>query len=543
MPIPQSLKKEVMLILRDISYTHPDKTLLFDHINLSVDQHEKTALIGNNGCGKSTLLKMIAGELLPASGYLHTEAGPYYVPQIFGQYNHFTIAQALRAENKLGALKEIMAGNVTTENYTLLDDDWTIEERCKDALRHWQLPDLDLSQKLGTLSGGQKTKVFLAGMLVHQPELILLDEPSNHLDTNGRSLLYNFIQETQCALILVSHDRRLLNLIDRVCELTSAGIEVYGGNYDFYRAQKQAESHALHQDLQATEKALRNAREKERLALERQQRSDSRGKGKQEKAGVARIMMNTLRNKAENSTSKVKSVHAEKIDTIRHDLKALRSTLPESDRMKIGFDNSALHKGKILFNATDINYFNNSRRLWNGNLNFQVKSGERIAVKGLNGSGKTTLLKIISGDLQPQIGKVYKADNQSVYIDQDYSLVNSHLSIYQQASQFNDSGLHDYEIKIRLNWFLFNADDWNKSCDVLSGGEKMRLLLCCLTISGQSPDIIMLDEPTNNLDTQNVEILTTAINDYKGTLIVVSHDTYFLEQLKIVQTLELFQFG
>ena len=313
-----------MLILQNISYTHPSKDLLFSDINLTVNNHEKTALIGNNGVGKSTLLKIIASELQPSSGQINIDAEPYYVPQIFGQFNHLTIAQALRIEGKLNALKDILNGNTSEENFNLLNDDWTIEDRCKEALNFWQLDGLDLSQKMETLSGGQKTKVFLAGISIHQPELVLLDEPSNHLDVSGRQLLYSFIKSTKSTLIVVSHDRKLLNLLDTICELSKHGVKVYGGNYDFYKEQKQIENNALSQDIQSKEKELRKAKEKERETLERQQKLDSRGRGKQEKAGVARIMLNTLRNNAENSTSKMKSVHAEKIGGISQDLQELR---------------------------------------------------------------------------------------------------------------------------------------------------------------------------------------------------------------------------
>ncbi|MCE7057049.1 ATP-binding cassette domain-containing protein [Algoriphagus sp. AGSA1] len=528
-----------MLVLQNISYTHPNKNLLFDNINLTVRNHDKIALIGNNGSGKSTLLKLIANELQPLGGQLIVETEPYFVPQIFGQYNHLTIGQALKVENKLNALQEIISGKVSEENFTTLDDDWTIEERCNEALRHWQLTNLNLSQKMETLSGGQKTKVFLAGISIHQPELVLLDEPSNHLDIAGRQLLYDFIQSTQGTLILVSHDRKLLNLLGKVAELSKRGITIYGGNYDFYTEQKQIENNALNQDLQSKEKALRKAKEKERETLERKQKLDSQGKGKQEKAGVARIMMNTIRNSAENSTSKMKGVHAEKIGGIKEELQELRSALPDIDKMKFGFDNSALHKGKILFKADEINYSYSNQPLWKDNLSFQITSGERFVLKGLNGSGKTTLIKIILGQLETQTGTVYRADNKAVYIDQDYSLIDNQLKVYEQAQQFNVSSLQEHEIKIRLNRFLFTKDDWDKPCSALSGGEKMRLILCCLTISNQSPDIIILDEPTNNLDIQNIEMLTTAINGYQGTLIVVSHDETFLEETKIEQTIQL----
>lgn len=528
-----------MLSLQNISYTHPNKDILFSHINLTVNNQDKVAIIGNNGIGKTTLLKIIAKELHPSSGQLNVESDPYYIPQIFGQYNHLTIAQALRIADKLHALKEILEGSIREENFNLLNDDWTIEDRCDETLDYWQLKGLDLSQKMGTLSGGQKTKVFLAGIFIHKPQLILLDEPSNHLDTSSRQLLYDFMESTKSTLLLVSHDRNLLNLSGIVGELGQHGIRIYGGNYDFYEEQKQIEHHALNQNIQNKEKALRKAEGRERETLERQQKLDTRGKRKQEKSGVARIMMNTLRNNAENSTSKLKSVHAEKIDGMTQELQDLRTALPDLDKMKFGIDHSQLHKGKILFVATNINFAYNTTRLWRENLSFQIVSGERIALKGQNGSGKTTLIKLISGDLEPQTGAVHRAKNKSVYIDQDYSLLDNKQKVYEQAQQFNNSRWQEHEIKTRLNRFLFARDDWDKPCSVLSGGERMRLMLCCLTIDRKSPDILILDEPTNNLDMQNVEMLTEAINEYRGTVIVVSHDEAFLERINIERTIEL----
>ncbi|MGV3508045.1 MAG: ABC-F family ATP-binding cassette domain-containing protein [Sphingobacteriaceae bacterium] len=528
-----------MLILQNITYIHPNKDLLFDNLNLSLNKHQQVALIGNNGAGKSTLLKIMAGLLQPSEGFVSGSSKPYYVPQLFGQFNDLTIAQALQIEDKLQALYEILDGNVSEANMTTLNDDWTIEERCNDALAYWNLQDLDLNQKIATLSGGQKTKVFLSGISIHKPDIVLLDEPSNHLDTLGRQLLYNFISSNSTAMIIVSHDRKLLNLLDTVYELSSRGITAYGGNYDFYADQKQIEINALNQDVKNKERALRKAKEVERETAERQQKLDARGRKKQEKAGVPKIMMNTLRNNAERSTSKIKSIHSEKMGTISQELSELRTSLPDMDKMKFGFDNSALHKGKLLIRLNDINYSYSEKFLWQPSLSFEIKSGERIALKGLNGSGKTTLIKIILGQLEPQQGKVYRVTNRPIYIDQDYSLIDNRLGVYEQVQLFNISALQEHEVKIRLNRFLFSKEYWDKPCAALSGGEKMRLMLCCLTISNKAPDMIVLDEPTNNLDIQNTEILTAAINEYQGTLIVISHDDYFLEQINIERTIDL----
>lgn len=525
-----------MLILQNITYIHPNNDLLFEEINLTVNKHDKIALIGNNGSGKSTLLKIAAGVLKPSNGTVNALSQPYFVPQLFGQYNHLSIAQALQIESKLQALREILNGNMSVENYELLDEDWMIEERCQQALVHWQLADLDLSAKMESLSGGQKTKVFLAGIAIHQPELILLDEPSNHLDSSGRQLLYDFIQSSKSTVVIVSHDRTLLNLLNTVSDLTRSGIQVYGGNYDFYVAQKQVERNALSQDIHSKEKALRKAKEKERETRDRQQKLDVRAQKNLAKAGLPKIVANTLRNSAENSSSKIKAVHAEKVGDIAKDLQDLRSSQVDISKMKFGFDDSSLHKGKILFDAVAINFDYGKGDIWQENLDLRVKSGERLALKGNNGSGKTTLIKIILGELEPTSGTAFRAGNRSVYIDQDYSLIDNTLNVYEQAQQHNSNALQEHEIKIRLNRFLFTYNDWNKPCSALSGGERMRLILCSLTIGQTSPDIIVMDEPTNNLDIQNIEILTAAINDYQGTLIVVSHDDTFLQDIHVQRT-------
>lgn len=529
-----------MLILQNIAYAHPNKDLLLHDINLIINRQDKIALIGNNGVGKSTLLKILSGNLLPSGGAVKADARPYYIPQHFGQFNEYTIARALGIGDKLQALKAILNGEVTEANLALLDDDWAIEERCHEALSHWQLENLDAEQKMGTLSGGQKTKVFLSGIMIHQPQIVLLDEPSNHLDSGGRAILYEYIRTTANTLVVVSHDRTLLNLLNTVYELNKRGITIYGGNYDFYVAQKAIEANALQEDLKSKEKALRKAKEIERASMERQQKLDARGKKKQEKAGLPTISMNTLRNNAEKSTSRMKEVHAEKTGTIAQEVNDLRKAMPDKDMMKIGFDDSALHQGKILVTARNINFGYNNQSLWEVPLTFQIISGDRTAISGPNGSGKTTLINMLLGSLLPSSGTLYRAnDVKAIYIDQDYSLIDNRFTVYEQAQQFNTGHLQEHEVKSRLTRFLFTKVYWDKPCEVLSGGEKMRLILCCLMIKSQAPDIVILDEPTNNLDIQNMEILTDAVNEYRGTLIVVSHDAYFLEQVGADKRIEL----
>lgn len=520
-----------MILLQNISFGFPGGNLLFNHINLTIQSHTKSALVGSNGMGKSTLLKIIAGEIQPLNGNINIQGDIFYVPQMFGNFNHFTIAECLKIDRKLQALHKITNGDVDEMYFETLNDDWDIEERCQHALEHWGLDNFELTQKLEGLSGGQKTKVFLAGIQINQPDIIILDEPTNHLDREGRKLLYDLIDKTDATVVIVSHDRTLLNLVDIIFELSNQGIAAYGGNYDFYAEQKEVEEEALHNDIHSKERALKKAKEKERETLERKQKLDARGKGKQEKSGVARIMMNTLRNNAEKNSSKLKGVHAEKISGISGDLRDLRSSLKNSDQMKVNFNDSNLHSGKILVIAEEINFTYGKEKLWKENISLEVRSGDRISVKGSNGSGKTTLIKLLLGKLEPSEGKINKTEFNSIYIDQEYSLIDNDSTLYDFVQTFNDNAMQESEVKTLLSRFLFWKDTWDKKCGMLSGGERLRLLLCGLSISNKAPDVIILDEPTNNLDLQNVEILTNSIKDYHGTLLVISHDEVFLEEI------------
>ncbi|VEH19288.1 Uncharacterized ABC transporter ATP-binding protein HI_1252 [Chryseobacterium nakagawai] len=527
------IKKEIMILLQNISFGFPGGDLLFNHINLTIPSQTKSALVGSNGMGKSTLLKIIANEIQPLDGNINIQGKVFYVPQMFGNFNHLTIAECLDIDQKLLALEKITSGEVDEHYFEVLNDDWDIEERCQNVLQYWNLQDFDLNQKLEGLSGGQKTKVFLAGIQINQPDVIILDEPTNHLDLEGRKLLYDLIEKVSATVVIVSHDRTLLNLVDTIFELSNQGITTYGGNYDFYAEQKEVEDEALQNDIHAKERALKKAKEKERETIERKQKLDARGKQKQEKSGVARIMMNTLRNNAEKNTSKLKSVHTEKISCISGDLRELHSSVRNSDQMKVNFNDSGLHSGKILITAEDVNFSYGEEKLWKENLDFEVRSGDRISIKGSNGSGKTTLIKLLLGNISPSTGNISRAEFNSIYIDQEYSLIDNDLTLYDFVQKFNDSALQESEVKTLLSRFLFSKETWDKKCGMLSGGEHLRLLLCGLSISNKAPDMMILDEPTNNLDLQNVEILTNSIKDYHGTLMVISHDEVFLEEIGV----------
>lgn len=527
------------IIVQDVSYIHPDKEFLFSNISFTVNKGQKVALIGNNGSGKSTLLRIIAGNLLPTTGEISCSSPPYYVPQHFGQYNQLTVAQALRIDKKLAALHAILEGDVSVENFTVLDEDWSIEERSLGALSLWGLEHVSLFHPMSNLSGGEKTKVFLAGIQIHEPSVVLMDEPTNHLDLWSRKKLYSFIESAHLTLLVVSHDITLLNTLSFIYELGKKEIKAYGGNYDFYKEQKEQQVGAMQASLDEKEKELRQAKKIAREVAERRQKDSVRGEKQAKKKGLPRIVMNQLGSKAENTTSKLKDIHAGKMDTLKEDIKQIQNSLPDNQLMKLNLNSSSLHTGKILLTAKEIDFKYGEHILWQHPLSFQIKSGDRLSIKGRNGSGKTTLLKIITGDIEPQAGEIIKADFRYVYIDQEYSIIENSLTLLEQIEEYNTSHLHDHELKTLLNRFLFPHTVWNKKCESLSGGEKMRLVLCCLLVGENTPDMILLDEPTNNLDIQSSSILTSVIRNYKGSVLVVSHDLHFLQEINVDKSIDL----
>lgn len=529
--------------IQKISYIHPDKEILFSDLNFSISKGQKLGLVGNNGCGKSTLLQIIAGQLSPSSGIIVHPDDVYCIPQHFGQYDTLTIAQALQIDKKQQALHAILEGDASTENFTLLNDDWNIEERSMAALDSWGLGQFPLSHPMELLSGGEKTRVFLSGMDIHTPSVILMDEPTNHLDSTGRQRLYDWVEKCRSTLLVVSHDRTLLNLLPETCELNKHQISYYGGNYDFYKEQKFTMQQALQQRIEEKEKALRIARNAAREIAERRDKQNVRGEKRNTQKGIPRIMLNALQSKSEKSTNKLNSVHQEKTEKLAQERNQLRNSLSPTAVLKTDFNSSSLHTGKILVTAKDMNFGysteGSEQLLWKTPLNFQLKSGDRLRIEGANGSGKTTLLKLITGLLEPLKGTLTRTTFSYLYLNQEYSIINNSNSVWEQAYAFNNRNLPEHEIKIILNRYLFPASEWDKPCRKLSGGEKMRLVFCCLMISNNTPDLFILDEPTNNLDIQSIEMITATIKNYTGTVIAISHDTYFIREIGMEQCITL----
>ncbi|MEC5142716.1 ABC-F family ATP-binding cassette domain-containing protein [Chitinophaga sp. 212800010-3] len=522
------------IIAQHINFHTSNHQLLFNDISFTLRKNEKTAIVGNNGAGKSTLLKMIAGHLKNYTGELHVNGRLHYVPQHYGQFDQLTVAEALGIAPLLAALQAIEQGSTDQHYYDLLEHHWDITARCEAAFAAWHISGIALDQPLRQLSGGMRTKLFLSGIDIFEPDIVLLDEPTNHLDRVARKRLYEWMDNTNAGVMLTSHDRELLRKCTPILELQSGNIKTYGGNYDFYAEQKAIETAASAHKLAWHEKALKEAKLKQQQTLERKQHADAVSRKKTMHSSEPKGLLNARRNAAEGSTARLKDVHSNKVTELRNDLQEAASMVQIEQIMKGYFDNPVLPPGKILIEVNGLNYaYESGQSLWPAPLDFIIRSGDRLSVSGANGSGKSTLLKLLLGQLHPTSGNIRMAPCTSLLLDQDYSLVNRQKTVLEQALDFNATGLEPAKVHTLLANFLFKPESWDKSCAVLSGGEMLRLTLCCMILQNQTPDIIFLDEPVNNLDLANIRMLAKIFAGYKGTLVVISHDNVFLEDIGI----------
>lgn len=528
------------ILLNDLSYAFPDGTALFRHLHLAVPAGAKASLVGPNGAGKSTLLQLLAGRLAPSGGSVSTPEAPCYVPQHLGQYDHFTVAEALGVAERLRALHAILAGDATPADFTLLNDAWDLEEQVQAVLAQWQLAHLALVQPLHALSGGEKTKLFLAGAQLRQPAVLLLDEPSNHLDAASRQLLYQFVRRSRATVLVVSHDRALLSLVDLTLALRPDGLAAYGGNYDFYQAQQQVQLAALQHQVEAQEKALHQARQKARDVAEQRQKQDARGARQGEKKGLPRIVAGNLQRQAQQSSARLQDVHADRISGLSQELHELRGRVQEQSVLKIDLSQSGLHRGKVLVEATGLNFaYLGQPPLWAEPLSLQLRSGQRLRITGANGAGKTTLLRLLLGQLAPGTGQLFRADFTSFYLDQDYAQVLPDLTVLELVQRHNARQLLEHELKATLHYYQFGPESWDRPGRALSGGERMKLLLVCLTVHNRAPDLLILDEPTNNLDLPSQQVLTEAVRGFRGSVLLISHDEHFAQAIEATETLAL----
>lgn len=527
------------IILKNISYKIPNGTKIFDELSFSFNP-ELTGLVGQNGIGKSTLAKIIEKEMIPESGNVEVFGKVKYLPQNFSELSGKTVADVFLIKEKYDALKRLKEGIGNKNDLLILDDDWELENRIDIVKEKMNISHIDLSRKYDSLSGGEKVKCLFASLLLSNPDFIILDEPTNHLDYEGREIVYDFVRNWKKGMIVISHDRSLLRLMNTIVELTSFGLKSYGGNYDFYFDQKELEDQAFKSQLRNVTSEFKKAIKQKEEIIQRQLKRNISGEKKAIKSNMPKIYANQLKGSGEKTLKKLNDIHNEKINDIEGKLSDVKSKQRSNYNIKFDLEKNAKQKHSNLVTAEAINFsYDDSKTLWKENMSFTIYGGERIVLKGKNGSGKTTLLKIIRGELNSSIGQLSIRTNKIGSLDQDASILNDELTLLENIKNASQGKLPEYELRIRLGRFLFYKDDVFKKVNVLSGGEKMRAGLACLLSFYNIPDLIILDEPTNNLDLESIQELTNGLNQFNGAILVVSHDEDFLSDIGIERAINL----
>ncbi|RPI05570.1 MAG: ABC transporter ATP-binding protein [Ignavibacteriae bacterium] len=521
-----------------LGYSFPDGYTLFQNISFTMTGG-KTGLVGANGCGKTTLLKIIRKECSPTEGSLRTNGNFAVLEQEQSGYSALTLSEVLEADKKIAALHAIAEGKGSETDFVLIGDDWDTEERIHRILYASGLDHIPLDRRFRHLSGGEASRLLFAKCLLQHPDLIMLDEPTNHLDGKNRRLLYEMVREYKNGLLVVSHDRQLLRLMDTIIELTPSAAHLYGGNYDFYVRQKATERNALEQQILTAELELKKEQRAAADAAASRKKMNTRAEKNSAKGGIPKILLNRRRGKGEQSLARMNAVHEKKLNRLQHRVDELKDGLTVLNNLKIDLRTEPAYNGKILLKADGINFGYNGTLLWRQNIDFTLHTRVRISLAGDNGSGKTTLAHLLTGQIQPVCGTILRNDIRIGSIDQKYEIIDPGITILDNLRRFAPSEMLEHELRIRLGRFLFYKEEVFKQAKDLSGGEKCRLSMACLLAVSNEPDLLILDEPTNNLDLAGIEQMQSALQQYTGALFVISHDQDFLESIGIDSVLDL----
>lgn len=520
-----------------LSYSFENGSKLFKNINFTLTA-EKAGLIGVNGCGKSTLLKLISGEIKPAAGAIEVNGA---VTRFFQDQTHIadlTIAEVIGLKAEFEALHRILDGKGTEEDFSIIDKNWDIEERAKEILSQFNLANISFERTFGSLSGGEAGRLLLASCLIKKADYILFDEPTNHLDTESRKLFYKMIDCSKNGMLIVSHDRQLLKKMDKILELTGQGIKIYGGNYDTYLEQKMLEQNAIEQRITEAESSLKKQVKISSTVIKTKERKNALGKQRREDGSLLKAVLNKRRGQAEHTIARLTEVHEKKINQLSENLNSYKNMADRERIIKIDLLDDKL-KSKMLITALQINYKYSEQPLWRHDLSFDIKTGERVLLSGKNGTGKTTLVNMILQNIKPACGRLIINCKYTGIVDQRYELIRPGLTLLDNMRLYAPSKMPEHELRIRLSRFLFYNDDAFKPAGILSGGEKNRLAMACLLASDNLPEMIILDEPTNNLDLKSIIQLQDALEGYRGALIIISHDADFIKSAGITKTINL----
>ena len=515
-----------LLQLDRLSCVLPDGTPLFHQLQFSLTPH-RVGLVGANGVGKSVLARLLAGEVLPASGAVRCDGSIHYVTQELDPGLFPTVAALAGMDGVLGALERIANGSIDEADYALVGDAWDAPARLQQALDEIGLGQLRPDTLTASLSGGERQRIALAGAWLSQADWLILDEPSNHLDATQRAGLERQIARWPRGLLLLSHDRSLLAHVDEIVELSAQGLRSYGGNYAFYAEQRALEQAGFASALQAEKAAEKRARRAAQTLAERQQRHVARGERDGRDANQSKLLLDARKESSQDSQGKLRlraqAAQAQRQERIRE---ASERCAPDAERLLLAPD-SRVPNGKLLLELRGIVLPHGSAQP----LDLILCGARRLAVTGDNGSGKSTLLRVIAGLLAPASGEV-NCHARLAWLDQHAGLLDGELSAVQRLQQRN-SKLGEGELRTRLALLGIAGARATMASALLSGGERMKVALAAELYAEAPPQLLLLDEPDNHLDLASLQALEAMLAQYQGALLVVSHDQAFLDRLAL----------
>jgi ATPase subunit of ABC transporter with duplicated ATPase domains len=520
------------LVLESISLVTPDGRPLFDGLTLAFAR-ERTGLVGCNGCGKSTLLRLIAGEIEPASGSLQRIGSIGRLAQLADI--SLTVAQALGVEAELARLQRLERGEGSLDDAA--EADWTLEQRLQTALTETGLASLPLERPIASLSGGERTRVALARLVIEAPDLLLLDEPTNNLDTDGRQAVAQLLERWQGGILVASHDRALLERLDRIVELTPIGVTVFGGAWSSFASVRDAARARAEADLDRASDALRHTERALQKAKEKKSRRDKTGRAYRASGSHAKIMLDASKQQAEDSGARESRLADRLIGDRTEALEVARAKVETLTPLAIELPRTNLPRGRALIAFRDVVMTFGERHLF-GPLSLEVRGPERIAIRGANGSGKTTLFRLMTEALAPSGGHIDRLTSRIAVLDQHVSLLDPTISILDNLRSLNPE-LTANDAHAGLARFAFRNRAALQIAGTPSGGERLRAGMACVFARPEPPLLLLLDEPTNHLDLASIEELEKALRGFDGAMIVVSHDQTFLSAIGIAREIAL----